>query len=124
MKKQFLYLFTALMIYASLNTFAQANQDFTLVNKTGVTIYKFFVAPVSDSKSWGPNLLGDTPLENGESIEISFDKSSFPDDCLWDAKVLDEAGTSLSWFDIDLCKYYEITLKFNFDTQKGSASFK
>jgi len=119
MKKLFFFCFITLTLCFTINSFAQVNQDFTLVNNTGETIYKLFVAPVTDSESWGSNLLGNKPLKNGQSIEVSFDKSSFPDDCVWDLKVHKE-GNTLSWFDIDLCRYFKITL--HWDPAKGEGS--
>jgi len=123
MKKKFFVFFALLVIAGSMNTFAQNYLDFTLVNKTGVDIYEIYVAPISDSKSWGPELLGKEPLLNGESIEITFDPGDF-EDCKWDLKIKDTEGTSLTWYDIDLCEYWQITIKYNFDTQKGTAVFE
>ncbi|MBI5729855.1 MAG: hypothetical protein HY963_01840 [Ignavibacteriales bacterium] len=124
MKKQSSFPLVTLMFCFTCNLFAQVNQDFTLVNKTGVAISKFFVAPVTDSESWGPNLLGDRILKNGETLEISFNKSKFLDDCAWDMKVNDRKGNSLSWYDIDLCKYNTITLHWDDSKGNGWAEFE
>ena len=95
-----------------------------MVNKTGVTISEIYVAPITDSESWGPNLLGDRILKNGETLEISFNKSKFLDDCVWDIKVNDKYENSLSWYYIDLCKYTTITLHWDTNKDKGWAEFE
>ena len=49
------------------------DQDFKLVNKTGVEIHALHVAPHS-SNEWGEDILGKDTLDNGESLEITFGK--------------------------------------------------
>jgi hypothetical protein len=53
------------------------DQDFTLVNKTGVEIHALHVAPHS-SDEWGEDILGKDTLANGESLGITFGKHAAP----------------------------------------------
>ena len=47
------------------------DQDFTLVNKTGIVIHKIMVSP-HDDEHWGEDVMGKDVLEEGESVEIKF----------------------------------------------------
>src|SRR6185436_11050352 len=46
-----------------------ADQDFTLVNDTGVVIDKLYVSP-HDSDDWEEDILGKDTLASGESLDI------------------------------------------------------
>jgi hypothetical protein len=85
------------------------DQDFTLVNKTGVEIHALHVAPHS-SDDWDEDILGKDTLGNGESLEIKFgrhDKAHH-----WDIRIEDEKGNSLTWENLDLTTISEITLHY------------
>ena len=47
------------------------DQDFTLVNRTGVEIHKVYASPHS-SDDWEEDILGDDTLSDGESVNITF----------------------------------------------------
>jgi hypothetical protein len=53
------------------------DQDFTLVNKTGVEIHSLHVAPHS-SDEWGEDILGKDTLANGDSLEITSESTIAP----------------------------------------------
>ena len=56
----------------SANTVVQNDKlDFTLVNKTGLTIVELYVSPTSDD-SWGDDILGQDVLKDGEDVDITF----------------------------------------------------
>lgn len=88
---------------------AQGKQDFTLVNKTGLTISEFYVSP-SDDDEWGEDVLGRDVLPHNDKIDISFARKEKA--CKWDLKIVDEDADPIVWEDIDLCKAEEITLKY------------
>lgn len=48
------------------------NLDFVLINRTGYDIENIYVAPTAQ-KTWGDDIMGRDLLEDGESVEISFD---------------------------------------------------
>jgi hypothetical protein len=47
------------------------DQDFKVVNKTGIEIHKLFVSPHS-SDEWGEDILGRDTLDDGESVNVKF----------------------------------------------------
>lgn len=122
MKKAFyLAVFAVLFFAASQEVSAQAAQDFTLVNQTGVSIYQLHVSP-SDTKLWGDDVLASGVLNSGTQTGIVFSPAN--EVCLYYIKVTDKDGASLYWTGVDLCKYYEITLYYDFDKAEGTATFK
>jgi hypothetical protein len=86
---------------------AAGGQDFTLVNKTGLTLHHVYISP-SDEKSWGEDVMGKDTLDDGESVEIKFHRSE--ESCKWDLMVDDKDGNKVTWTGFDLCKITEITL--------------
>jgi hypothetical protein len=96
----------ALLAASSANA---GDQDFTLINKTGIEIHSLHVAPHS-SDSWEEDILGKDTLANGESLEITFGKHDTAHH--WDLKISDEKGNTLTWENLDLTKISELTLHF------------
>ena len=62
---------TTVLLLANRPTTRASDQDFVIVNKTGVEIHALHVSP-SDKEEWGPDILGKDTLGNGESAEIKF----------------------------------------------------
>jgi hypothetical protein len=85
------------------------DQDFTLVNKTGVEIHSLHVAPHSGDE-WGEDILGKDTLANGESLEITFGKHDRAHH--WDLRIEDEKGNTLTWENLDLMSISEVVLHF------------
>jgi hypothetical protein len=85
------------------------NLDFTLVNKTGLTIDEVYLSPTSDD-AWGKDVMGRDVLKNGEKVDITF--SSEETECNWDLKVVDEEEDSVEWEKLNLCTANEITLMY------------
>jgi hypothetical protein len=81
--------------------------DFTLHNKTGVTIHAIHISP-SDKDSWEENIIKE-PLEDGESVQIKFSPQETA--AIWDLKVGDSEGTGLVWENLKLPTIHELTLK-------------
>lgn len=84
-------------------------QDFTLINKTGITINNLYVSE-SAKNDWEEDVLGDEQLEDGDSMNVTFKGH---ESCKWDLMIKDEAGDGLYWRGIDLCKVSKVTLKCN-----------
>ena len=99
----------ALMLATTAGVLAQGKQDFTLVNKTGLTVSELYVSP-SKADEWGEDVLGVDVLAAGAKVAISFHRSEKP--CKWDLKIVDDDGDDVVWENIDLCKASEITLKY------------
>lgn len=90
---------------------AQAGfQDFTLVNRTGVSIQEFYVSAV-DTNDWEEDVLGLDVLVDGEQVKIKF--SWTESECLWDFLVIDEDGDEVIWEGIDLCRHNKVILSWS-----------
>jgi hypothetical protein len=98
---------------------AQSKLDFTLVNKTGLTIDYIYVSPTNDNE-WGEDVMGRDVLEHGESVDIVFSRSE--KSCMWDLKIKDADGDEVSWSNLDLCQASHITL--NYEGGRPTATIK
>ena len=113
--------FAFLAFFTVQNTPAYAdsdNLDFSLVNKTGYGIKEVYVAPHS-SDTWSQNL-SSNPLENGETLNISFDEGVKA--AKWDIKIVwvDE-GAPVVWKNCKLSEISKFILHYNRDTDETSA---
>lgn len=84
-------------------------QDFTLINSTGVEIHELYISAHSTNE-WEEDVLSVDTLPDGEEVTINFPHEE--DECLWDMMVKDSEGNSITWQNIDLCQYASITLHF------------
>ena len=96
----------ALFAVTSSKAFA-GDQDFTVVNKTGVEIHKLFVSPHS-SDDWDEDILGKDTLADGESLDINFSRSA--KSAHWDLKIEDAHGNSVTWENLNLLEISKVTL--------------
>ncbi len=88
---------------------AQASQDFTLINKTGVEIYALYITPHNDNQ-WGDDILGVDTMPNGNTLDISFSRKEKA--VLWDLRIEDEDGAYLEWVNLNLPATDTITLYY------------
>ncbi len=95
------------------------DQDFTLVNKTGITISHVLVSP-HDDNNWGEDVLGKDTLADDDSVEIKFSRSESAE--FWDLKVVDKDGNSIVWANLNLLKISKI--KLHLDGQKATAELE
>lgn len=84
-----------------------SQQDFTIVNNTGQTVMTLNVSP-SDQDSWGPDILGQSVLPNGQQGQIQFVRGQ--EQCNWDIRATFEGGQTGDWRNINLCETTTITL--------------
>ena len=82
-------------------------QDFTLVNRTGVEIHELYIAS-SAQQDWEEDVLGADVLPIGESVDITFSVDESVE--LWDLKVVDSDGNDLQWGQLHLNAISTITL--------------
>lgn len=94
----------------------QANQDFTLVNKTGVEIDKLFISPHS-SNDWEEDILGRDTLPDGETVDIKFHRSE--KSAMWDLRIEDSKGNGIEWENLNLLQIAKVTLYY--ENGKGRA---
>ncbi len=100
--------FGAAVLAATVATAAYAaQQDFTIVNNTGQVVMTLNVSP-TESNEWGPDILGQDVLANGESAEVSFDRDE--DRCEWDIRVTYQDGDTGDWRGVNLCETTTVTL--------------
>jgi hypothetical protein len=103
----------ALCVFAvSLSTPVVAQQsklDFTLLNRTGLTIQELYVSP-DESEDWEEDVLGRDVLKHSESVDITFSRTE--KSCDWDLKIKDEDGDEIEWDSLDLCAASHITLLY------------
>lgn len=84
-------------------------QDFTLVNDTGVEISQIFISSAAVD-NWEENLLAkDEVLPSGNEVEIKFSPEENAE--LWDIKVMDSDGSSVTWERLKLTEITKVTLK-------------
>jgi len=84
-------------------------QDFTLVNRTGVEIYELYVSPAS-ADDWQEDVLTVDTLPDGEAVNIHFSRDESAD--FWDIRVVDSEGAAIDWPGMKLTEISTITLSF------------
>ena len=90
--------------------FAQAKQDFTLVNRTGYVIDEVYVSP-SKSSDWQDDVLGEGVMVNGKVVNIRFSRAAKT--CKWDLKVVYDDKSTAEWDGFDLCTVSKITIYYD-----------
>lgn len=98
---------------------AAAQQDFTLVNATGVEIDKVFISPHS-SDNWEEDILGQDTLPDGEKVDIKFHRAEKAP--LWDLRIEDKQGHAIEWESLNLLEISKLTL--NYKDGKATAIFE
>lgn len=99
-------LLSILFVLSAATSFAQVF-DFTLSNETGYDIESVYVAP-SDADEWGEDVLGDEILEDGDSVEIQFDKEI---EALLLAFNVDKYDLRIEYLDGSEDEYFDLTLE-------------
>jgi hypothetical protein len=97
---------------------AQAAQDFTLVNKTGVEIYALYVTP-HNAGDWGDDILGADTLSANGTLDITFARKEKAE--LWDVRIEDESGAFIEWENLNLLQIDTLTLFYK--NGKATATF-
>ena len=99
----------AALILAASPAVMAGDQDFTLVNHTGVEIHKFYTSPHS-SDDWQEDVLGKDTLEDGDTLDVEFpnrEKATH-----WDIRVEDSKGNAITFTDINLKETSEVVLHY------------
>lgn len=110
MKKTLLALSCIALCLLAQHALLAGEQDFTLVNRTGVEIHNLHVSP-SDENEWGEDILGKATLADGESAMIKFNPKE--EAAKWDLRVADENGNAITWEDLNLLKISKLTLHYS-----------
>ncbi len=99
----------AFSVASTMKVSAQAAQDFTLVNATGVEIYALYVTP-HNADEWGGDILGVDTMLNGKTLDISFSRREKAK--LWDLRIENETGDFLEWENLNLLAIDTLTLYY------------
>ncbi len=86
------------------------DQDFLLINSTGIEINALYITPHS-SKDWGEDILGADTLLNGEDLMINFPSKTRAK--MWDLRIEDEEGAYLEWDNLNLLKISSVELFYS-----------
>ena len=95
-----------MMLVAMIGTAFAGPQDFNLVNNTGRPIYYLNVSP-HEATEWMPDILGSKVLMPGEVAHVTFAPTPGK---MWDLMAVFEDESSITWYDLDLFAYGQITL--------------
>src|SRR5437764_6799208 len=98
--------FAVFVILAPLAS-AQGKQDFTLYNRTGMSITSMYVSPASEDE-WGDDILGIDTLASDEDTMIHFSPRERV--AAWDIKLIDENGKEHIRYKFNLLNISEITV--------------
>ncbi len=83
------------------------DQDFTLINDTGLTIDQLYCSPTA-TKDWEEDILGVDVLKDGGKVEIKFSRDEKAAE--WDLMIVDEEGDKIFWSEINLLEAEVVTL--------------
>lgn len=94
--------------------------ELTVINRTGVDIWYLF-ASESSSDSWEEDMLGDSVLLDGESVNITFYLSE--DSLIWDFAMADSSENMVEFYNLDFadCNPDGATLILEYDGTNGHA---
>jgi len=100
---------TVLLVVLGIGLATAGEQDFTLVNRTGVEIYELYIRPAA-TDDWQEDVLSVDTLPDGQEIEISFDLEEEAD--YWSIRVVDGDGDAIEWPEVDLTEISTVILSF------------
>lgn len=107
MKKRGMAAAIAVLFLATAAVAVAGQQDFVLVNETGVDIEQLYISPVSTDE-WQEDVFGENVLPDGNEVVVNFPVDGAH--CRWDLKIVDGDGDEVVWKNLNLCKISTITL--------------
>lgn len=117
MLKKSLILAAILISLAATGAFA-LNILVTVHNLSGYNLSSMYITPI-DSNTWGDNLVGNQPLSDGQSMDVTF--SIVNNDWTWDMQATDTQGDTVEWKNLNLQNATNIYLWVD---QNGTAEVK
>ncbi len=111
----------ALAMTLAVTASAQGDQDFTVVNATGVEIHELYVSPHS-ADDWQEDILGRDTLASGEFVDIVFSRKEKIK--MWDLRIVDGEGNAIEWENLNLLEISKVTLHYNKKTGKAWADIE
>ena len=108
MKKRNVFFASLFAILTGIASFSHAGrQDFTVHNRTGVTVWKMYVS-AANASGWEEDVLHDNVIYHGGSFTLRF--SNYESRRYWDIKIVDRQGNTAEWRNVDLLTTSNITL--------------
>ena len=111
--KKALFLIAAGLCLLFLNV-SQSNSQalgFYIVNNTGVTLNNIYVSPAESSK-WGGDILPNDLFEDLSKVQV-YIPADFGTTCLFDIKITDLPGNSVTFTNVDACKLHTLTIHWD-----------
>ena len=121
MKKIVFALAALFTVLVAAESFAADDRNVYVINGTGYGI-KFLGFNSPDDDEWDDNELGDNAvLPNGNGVYVKFNEAD--EGCEWNFRIswADPGYPDVLWKNVDLCKYSELTLKY--DRSSDTTSF-
>lgn len=114
-------IFIAVKIFSGNSSKEQLKFNLTVVNNTGVDIYRLY-ASETDTDDWEEDILGDDILYAGEQYLIVFTITE--DNMDWDFAIEDSQGNMLEFYDLSFadCDMDGATLVLDYDGEEATAS--
>ncbi|QCI68896.1 hypothetical protein [Phreatobacter stygius] len=106
-RRLFLASLAAASVVVSTEAFAQAQQNFSLVNRTGFQVNEVYVSP-SANNNWGRDILGDGVMPSGTRRNITFPRRTQA--CMFDLRIVYDDGDKSEAREINLCQVSNVTL--------------
>jgi hypothetical protein len=100
---------TVLLVLLAAGPVTAGEQDFILVNRTGVEIYELYIRPTG-ADDWQEDVLSVDTLPDGQEIEIDFAPDEEAD--YWNIRVVDGEGDGIDWPEVNLTEISTIVLSF------------
>ena len=108
MKKALIILFAAVGFFILSQDVKAQNQDFSMVNNTGMILIDVFISP-SSADNWGPDVIPKDMILDGETFNFTFTGVD-PEHCSWDIMFTADDGVKYYMKGVDLCTITTITL--------------
>ena len=114
-------IFVVTKIFGGNSSKEQLQFNLTVVNNTGVDIYRLY-ASETNTDNWEEDILGDDILYAGEQFLIVFTITE--DNMDWDFAIEDSQGNMLEFYDLSFadCDVDGATLVLDYDGEEATAS--
>lgn len=114
-------IFVAVKLFGGNSSKEQLEFNLTVVNNTGVDIYRLY-ASETNTDNWEEDILGDDILYAGEQFLIVFTITEGNMD--WDFAIEDSQGNMLEFYDLSFayCDVDGATLVLDYDGEEATAS--
>lgn len=82
--------------------------SYDVVNNTGFTLVDVLVTP-AETNNWGKDILPNDLFEAGSTIRVTI-PPDYGETCMFDMKITDTQGGSITFTNIDICKITKLQI--------------